>query len=163
MIHQYFISITCAYLCVLLEIHTSVKKISVIRRCYKRETCVICLQSANCQWKIVDERNSGNIFANDHWYSMHISRIVCIRASQTTQKLRKTAQYCVNSYVKPSFELLKTRNYVKRRSGEHRRPTTEVPHQTNWWNAQIAHVSRKTRILCVIHVFTRLLGCVTTT
>ena len=122
--------------------------------------------SANRQWKVVDERDSGNIFANAHWYSTHISRIVRVKTTQTTQKLRKlrkTAQYCVHSYVKPSFELLKTRNRVKRRSGEHRQTTTEVPCQTNWWNAQIAHVSRKTRILCVIHAFTRLLGCVTTT
>ena len=119
--------------------------------------------SANRQWKVVDERDSGNIFANDHWYSTHISCIVRVKTTQTTQKLHKTAQYCVNSYVKPSFELLKTRNRVKRRSGEHRRTTTEVLCQTNWWNAQIAHVSRKTRILCVIHAFTRLLGCVNTT
>ena len=119
--------------------------------------------SANRQWKVVDECDSGNIFANDHWYSTHISRIVRVKTMQKLRKLRKTAQYCVNSYAKPSFELLKTWNRVKRRSGEHRRTTTEVPRQTKWWNAQIAHVLCQTRILCVIHASTRLLGCVTTT
>ena len=77
--------------------------------------------SANRQWKVVDERNSGNIFANDH-----ISHIVRIRTMQTTQELCKTVQYCANSYAKPSFELLKTWNRVKYRSGEHRWTTMEV-------------------------------------
>ena len=39
--------------------------------------------SANRQWKVVDERQSGNIFAH----------ILCIVLVTTTQKLRKTAQY----------------------------------------------------------------------
>ena len=118
---------------------------AVICRCYKRETGVICLL-------IVSGKSSMNtiavnIFANDHWYSTHISRIIRVRTTQTTQKIRKTAQYCVNSYAKPSFELLKTWNRVKRQSGEYRRTAMEVPRQKNWWNAQIAVVSRKTRTL----------------
>ena len=117
--------------------------------------------SANRQWKVVDERYSGNVFTDDHWYSTHIPRIVRVRTTQTTQKIRKTAQYCANFYAKPSFELLKTWNCVKHRYGEHRRTTAEVPRQKNWWNAQIADVSRKTRNLCVIHAFTRILGSVT--
>ena len=117
--------------------------------------------SAIHQWKVVDERDSGNICAFDHWYSTHNSRIVRVRTTQTTQKLRKAAQNCVNSYAKPSFELLKTWNRVKRRSGVHRRTSTDAPHKKNWWNAQIADVSRKTRILCVIHAFTRILASVT--
>ena len=117
--------------------------------------------SANRQWKVVDERYSGNVFTDDHWYSTHIPRIVRVRTTQTTQKVRKTAQYCANFYAKPSFELLKTWNRVKHRYGEHRRTTAEVPRQKNWWNAQIADVSRKTRNLCVIHAFTRILGSVT--
>ena len=117
--------------------------------------------SANRQWKVVDERYSGNVFTDDHWYSTHIPRIVRVRTTQTTQKIRKTAQYCANFYAKPSFELLKTWNRVKHRYGEHRRTTAEVPRQKNWWNAQIADVSRKTRNLCVIHAFTRILGSVT--
>ena len=68
---------------------------------------------------------------------------------------------CANFYAKPSFELLKTWNRVKHRYGEHRRTTAEVPRQKNWWNAQIADVSRKTRNLCVIHAFTRILDSVT--
>ena len=76
--------------------------------------------SANRQWKVADERNSGNIFANDH-----ISHIVHIRTMQTMQKLRKTVQYCINSYTKSSFELLKTWNRVKHRSGKHQRTTME--------------------------------------
>ena len=64
--------------------------------------------SANRQWKVVDERDDDNIFANDHWHSTHISHIVRVRTTQTTQKLRKTAQYCMNFYAKPIFELLKT-------------------------------------------------------
>ena len=117
--------------------------------------------SANRQWKVVDERYSGNVFTDDHWYSTHIPRIVRVRTTQTTQKIRKTAQYCANFYAKPSFELLKTCNRVKHRYGEHRRTTAEVPRQKNWWNAQIADVSRKTRNLCVIRAFTRILGSVT--
>ena len=117
--------------------------------------------SANRQWKVVDERYSGNVFTDDHWYSTHIPRIVRVRTMQTTQKIRKTAQYCANFYAKPSFELLKTWNRVKHRYGEHRRTTAEVPCQKNLWNAQIADVSRKTRNLCVIHAFTRILGSVT--
>ena len=117
--------------------------------------------SANCQWKVVDERYSGNVFTDDHWYSTHIPRIVRVKTTQTTQKIRKTAQYCANFYAKPSFELLKTWNRVKHRYDEHRRTTAEVPRQKNWWNAQIADVSRKTRNLCVIHAFTRILGSVT--
>ena len=117
--------------------------------------------SANRQWKVVDERYSGNLFTDDHWYSTHIPRIVCVRTTQTTQKIRKTKQYCANFYAKPSFELLKTWNRVKHRYGEHRRTTAEVPRQKNWWNAQIADVSRKSRNLCVIHAFTRILGSVT--
>ena len=117
--------------------------------------------SANRQWKVVDERYSGNVFTDDHWSSTHIPRIVRVRTTQTTQKIRKTAQYCANFYAKPSFELLKTWNRVKHRYGEHRRTTAEVPRQKNWWNAQIADVSRKTRNLCVIHAFTRILGSVT--
>ena len=117
--------------------------------------------SANRQWKVVDERFSGNVFTDDHWYSTHIPRIVRVRTTQTTQKIRKTAQYCANFYAKPSFELLKTWNRVKHRHGEHRRTTAEVPRQKNWWNAQIADVSRKTRNLCVIHAFTRIFGSVT--
>ena len=117
--------------------------------------------SVNRQWKVVDERYSGNVFTDDHWYSTHIPRIVRVRTTQTTQKIRKTAQYCANFYAKPSFELLKTWNRVKHRYGEHRRTTAEVPRQKNWWNAQIADVSRKTRNLCVIHAFTRILGSVT--
>ena len=117
--------------------------------------------SANRQWKVVDERYSGNVFTDAHWYSTHIPRIVRVRTTQTTQKIRKTAQYCANFYAKPSFELLKTWNRIKHRYGEHRRTTAEVPRQKNWWNAQIADVSRKTRNLCVIHAFTRILGSVT--
>ena len=117
--------------------------------------------TANRQWKVVDERYSGNVFTDDHWYSTHIPRIVRVKTTQTTQKIRKTAQYCANFYAKPSFELLKTWNRVKHRYGEHRRTTAEVPRQKNWWNAQIADVSRKTRNLCVIHAFTRILGSVT--
>ena len=117
--------------------------------------------SANRQWKVVDERYSGNVFTDDHWYSTHIPRIVRVRTTQTTQKIRKTAQYCANFYAKPSFDLLKTWNRVKHRYGEHRRTTAEVPRQKNWWNAQIADVSRKTRNLCVIHAFTRIFGSVT--
>ena len=117
--------------------------------------------SANRQWKVVDERYSANVFTDDHWYSTHIPRIVHVRTTQTTQKICKTAQYCANFYAKPSFELLKTWNRVKHRYGEHRRTTAEVPRQKNWWNAQIADVSRKTRNLCVIHAFTRILGSVT--
>ena len=117
--------------------------------------------SANRQWKVVDERYNGNVFTDDQWYSTHIPRIVRVRTTQTTQKIRKTAQYCANFYAKPSFELLKTWNRVKHRYGEHRRTTAEVPGQKNWWNAQIADVSRKTRNLCVIHAFTRILGSVT--
>ena len=117
--------------------------------------------SANRQWKVVDKRYSGNVFTDDHWYSTHIPRIVRVRTTQTTQKIRKTAQYCANFYAKPSFELLKTWNRVKHRYGEQRRTTAEVPRQKNWWNAQIADVSRKTRNLCVIHAFTRILGSVT--
>ena len=130
---------------------------SVIRRCYKREKCVICLLiiSGKSSMNVI----AVNICANNHWYSTHISHNVRVR---TTQKLRKTTQYCVNSYPKRSFELLKTWNRVKRRSGEYRRTTTEVPRLKNWWNAQIAGVSRKTRILYVIHAFTRLLGNLTT-
>jgi hypothetical protein len=60
-----------------------------------------------------------------------------------------------------SYELLKTWNRVKCWSGEHQRTATEVPRQKNWWNAQIADVSRKTRNLWAIHAFTRLLGSVT--
>ena len=63
--------------------------------------------SDNRQWKVVDERYSGNVFTDDHWYSTHIPRIVRVRTTQTTQKIRKTAQYCANFYAKPSFELLK--------------------------------------------------------
>ena len=117
--------------------------------------------SANRQWKVVDERFSGNVFTDDHRYSTHIPRIVRVRTTQTTQKIRKPAQYCANFYAKPSFELLKTWKRVKHRHGEHRRTTAEVPRQKNWWNAQIADVSRKTRNLCVIHAFTRILGSVT--
>ena len=117
--------------------------------------------SANRQWKVVDERYSGNVFTDDHWYSTHILRIVRVRTTQTTQKIRKTVQYCANFYAKPSFELLKTWNHVKHRYGEHRRTTAEVPRQKNWWNAQIADVSRKTQNLCVIHAFMRILGSVT--
>ena len=117
--------------------------------------------SANRQWKVVDERYSGNVFTDDHWYSTHIPRIVRVKTTQTTQKIRKTAQYCANFYAKPSFELLKTWNRVKHRCGEHRRTTAKVPRQKNWWNAQIADVSRKTQNLCVIHAFTRILGSVT--
>ena len=117
--------------------------------------------SANRQWKVVDERYSGNVFTDDHWYSTHIPRIVRVRTTRTTQKIRKTAQYCANFYAKPSFELLKIWNRVKHRYGEHRRTTAEVPRQKNWWNAQIADVSCKTRNLCVIHAFTRILGSVT--
>ena len=117
--------------------------------------------STNRQWKVVDERYSGNVFIDDHWYSTHIPRIVRVRTTQTTQKIRKTAQYCANFYARPSFELLKTWNRVKHRYSEHRRTTAEVPRQKNWWNAQIADVSRKTRNLCVIHAFTRILGSVT--
>ena len=117
--------------------------------------------SANRQWKVVDERYSGNVFTDDHWYSTYIPRIVRVKTTQTTQKIRKTAQYCANFYAKPSFELLKTWNRVKHRYGEHRRTTAEVPRQKNWWNAQIADVSRKTRNLCVIHAFTRIFGSVT--
>ena len=91
--------------------------------------------SANRQWKVVDERYSGNVFTDDHWYSTHIPRIVRVRTTQTTQKIRKTAQYCANFYAKPGFELLKTWNRVKHRYGEHRRTTAEV------------------RNLCVIHAF----------
>ena len=98
--------------------------------------------SANHQWKVVDERYSGNVFTDDHWYSTHIPRIVRVRTMQTTQKIRKTAQYCANFYAKLSFELLKTWNPVKHRYGEHRRTTAEVPRQKNWWNPQIADVSR---------------------
>ena len=76
----------------------------------------------NLQWK--DERDSGNIFANNHWYyNAYFAH--CPRKNY------------VNSYAKPSFELLKSRNQVKRRFGEHRRTTTEAPRQKNWWNAQI--------------------------
>ena len=110
---------------------------------------------------IVTDTYSDNVFTDDHWYSTHIPRIVRVRTTQTTQKIRKTAQYCANFYAKPSFELLKTWNRVKHRYGEHRRTTAEVPRQKNWWNAQIADVSRKTRNLCVIHAFTRFLGSVT--
>ena len=117
--------------------------------------------SANRQWKVVDEHYSGNVFTDDHWYSTHIPRIVRVWTTQTTHKIRKPAQYCANFYAKPSFELLKTWNRVKHRYGEHRRTTAEVPRQKNWWNAQIADVSRKTRNLCVIHAFTRILGSVT--
>ena len=117
--------------------------------------------SANRQWKVVDEQYSGNVFTDDHWYSTHIPRIVRVWTTQTTHKIRKPAQYCANFYAKPSFELLKTWNRVKHRHGEHRRTTAEVPRQKNWWNAQIADVSRKTRNLCVIHAFTRILGSVT--
>ena len=85
--------------------------------------------SANRQWKVVDERYSGNVFTDDHWYSTHIPRIVRVRTTQTTQKIRKTAQYCANFYAKPIFELLKTWNRVKHRYGEHRRTTAEVPRQ----------------------------------
>ena len=101
--------------------------------------------SANRQWKVVDEHYSGNVFTDDHWYSTHIPRIVRVWTTQTTHKIRKPAQYCANFYAKPSFELLKTWNRVKHRYGEHRRTTAEVPRQKNWWNAQIADVSRKTR------------------
>ena len=142
-VHQYFISITCACLRILLEIHTPIYFFlwfSVILRCNKRETCVICLLFH--QWKVVDERYSGNVFTDDHWYSTHIPRIVRVRTTQTTQKIRKTAQYCANFYAKLSFELLKTWNRVKHRYGEHRRTTAEVPRQKNWWNSQIADVSR---------------------
>ena len=117
--------------------------------------------SANRQWKVVDEQYSGNVFTDDHWYSTHIPRIVRVWTTQTTHKIRKPAQYCANFYAKTSFELLKTWNRVKHRHGEHRRTTAEVPRQKNWWNAQIADVSRKTRNLCVIHAFTRILGSVT--
>ena len=117
--------------------------------------------SANRQWKVVDERYSGNVFTDDHWYSTHILRTVRVRTTQTTQTIRKTAQYCANFYAKPSFELLKTWNRVKHWYGEHRRTTAEVPRQKNWWNAQIADESRKSRNLCVIHAFTRILGSVT--
>jgi hypothetical protein len=55
--------------------------------------------SANRQWKDVDERDSGNIFANNHWYHTHISRIFRVRTTQTSQRLRKTAHYLC---VKPS-------------------------------------------------------------
>ena len=41
--------------------------------------------SANRQWKVVDERDSGNIFVNYDWYSTHISHIVRVRTTQTTQ------------------------------------------------------------------------------
>ena len=117
--------------------------------------------SVNRQWKVVDKRYSGKVFTDDHWYSTHIPRIVRVRTMQTTQKIRKTAQYCANFYAKPSFELLKTWNRVKHRYGEHRRTTAEVPRQKNWWNSQIADVTRKTQNLCVIHAFTRILGSVT--
>ena len=117
--------------------------------------------SANRQWKVVDERYNGNVFTDDHWYSTHIPHIVRVRTTQTTQKIRKTAQYCANFYAKPSFELLKTWNRAKHRYGEHRRTTAEVTRQKSWWNAQIADVSRKTRNMCVIHAFTRILGSVT--
>jgi hypothetical protein len=48
---------------------------------------------ANRQWTVVNECQSGNIFATNHWFSMHILRSVCLR---TTRKLLKTPQYCVN-------------------------------------------------------------------
>ena len=58
-IHQYFISITCACLRILLEIHTPIyffQWFSVILRCNKRETCVICLL-------IVSGKSSTNAIA----------------------------------------------------------------------------------------------------
>ena len=47
--------------------------------------------SANRQWKVVDERYSGNVFTDDHWYSTHIPRIVRVRTTQTTQKYENSA------------------------------------------------------------------------
>jgi hypothetical protein len=79
---------------------------------------------ADCQWKVIDECNSGNIFANSHLYSMHILHFVHVR---TMQKLCKKAQNCVNSYAKPSFELLKTWNHIKHRSNKYWQKTMEVP------------------------------------
>ena len=58
--------------------------------------------SANRQWKVVDERFSGNVFTDDHWYSTHIPRIVPVRTTQTTQKYvkqRNTAQTFTRSRV----------------------------------------------------------------
>ena len=145
----------------LLEIYTPIKQFqwfSVTRRCYKRETCVLCLlivsgkSSMNARTTTFSQRSL--IF---HAYSC----IVRLGTTQITQNIRKTAQYSVISYAKSSFELLKTWKRIKRRSGEHLQTTTEVPSQKNWWNVQIVDVSRKTRILCAIHAFTRILGSVT--
>ena len=76
---------------------------SVIRRCYKRETWVICLL-------IVSWKSSMNaIAATFHKPSLifhacfaHYPRK---NYANYAKKLRKTAQYCVNSYAKPSSGL----------------------------------------------------------
>ena len=168
MIHQYFISITCTCLGILYEIHTPIcffqQWFSVILRCNKRETCVICLL-------IVSGKSSTNAIGATfsqtitHWSLLifHTHSAHCPRKDYANyaKKIRKTGQYCANFYAKPNFELLKTWNRVKHRYDEHRRTTAEVPRQKNWWNAQIADVSRKTRNLCAIHVFTWILGSVT--
>ena len=123
--------------------HTPIKILSVIfSDTYVYLAWNMRHASANRQWKVVDERDSGNIFTNDHWCFTHILRIIHVRTTQTTQQLRWTAQYGVNSYAKPSFELFKTWNRAQRGYGEHRRTTTHVPRQKHWWNAQIADASR---------------------
>ena len=73
---------TCAYVRVLLAIHTPILFFS---DAYVLQARNMRQMSANRQWKVVDERDSGNILANDHWYSTHISRIVRVRTTQTTQ------------------------------------------------------------------------------
>ena len=53
-------------------------------------------------WSLVESRRqhySGNVFADNHWYSTHIPRIVRVRTTQTTQEIRKTGQTFTRSRV----------------------------------------------------------------